>query len=342
MSSFTAIDLFSGCGGLSLGLSNAGFRILAAVEIDSKAASTYRKNHPDTVLIENDIKCVSANELLKACGLNESSNLDLLAGCPPCQGFSRIKRKNKSDTNDLRNDLVFEYVRIVKALKPKTILLENVPGLMKDDRFTIVIDELKMLGYYSDWAILDAADFGVPQRRKRLIMIASRMSKIYLPKGQNSKKTVRDCISDLDSPSTTSDELHKMYLQNTPRIKALIAKVPQDGGSRTAWDNNDQLACHKNFRGFKDVYGRMKWDDVAPTLTGGCINPSKGRFLHPSQNRAITLREAALLQSFPLKYYFSTKMGLGTIARMIGDSVPPVFGAVHARHLIDHLKSVSN
>lgn len=335
-----AVDLFSGCGGLSLGLENAGFRIQAAVEIDPIAAAVYRKNHPRVSVIEKDIRTVEAKDLRKAAGIG-NRKLDLLAGCPPCQGFSRIKTKNKRISRDPRNSLVLHYLRIAKELRPRMILLENVPGLAKDHRFKRLLRELESIGYKTAWDILNAADFGVPQRRKRLIMMASLIDEIQVPEGTGIEKTVRQTIKRLKPPRLTKDFMQKMYLKSTPRIKELIAKIPQNGGSRVALGKKAQLKCHKKTEGFKDVYGRMKWDNVAPTLTGGCYNPSRGRFLHPTQNRPITLREAALLQTFPRDYNFKPASGLIRIAGLIGDALPPLFGEAQAKHLIEHLKSAT-
>lgn len=340
MKRHTAIDLFSGCGGLSLGLGKAGFDVLAAVELNPLAVATYRKNHPITVVIQNDIQNVSGESLKHAAGLGNAT-LDLLAGCPPCQGFSRIKRKNKANTDDPRNDLVLEFLRVAKELRPRMVLLENVPDLGKDWRFERMLEELNNIGYQCDWAVLNAADFGVPQRRKRLIMMASRLGSVKVPIGNGLRRTVRDYIENLEAPQRASDILQQMHLQNTPRIKNMISKIPKDGGSRTALGQKAQLPCHKRVQGFKDVYGRMKWDDVAPTLTGGCYNPSKGRFLHPAQDRPITLREAALLQTFPRKYVFPVEAGLTAVARMIGDALPPTFGKAQGRHLIAHITSAT-
>lgn len=334
----TAIDIFSGCGGLSLGLEKAGFQVRAAVELDPTAAAAYRKNHPRTFVIEKDIRKVDLKDLRKAAGIG-NRKLDLLAGCPPCQGFSRIKTKNKPISRDSRNSLVLHYLRIAKGLRPKMVLLENVPGLANDHRFKRLVRELESIGYKTDWDILNAADFGVPQRRKRLIMMASLVDDIRVPEGIGPKMTVRKAIEKLKTPRLTTDVLQKMHLKNTPRIKKLISKIPRNGGSRDALGKNAQLDCHKKTEGFKDIYGRMKWDDVAPTLTGGCYNPSRGRFLHPSQNRPITLREAALLQTFPRNYRFSPILGLTKIARMIGDALPPLFGEAQARHLVNHINS---
>lgn len=334
---FTAVDLFSGCGGLSLGLKRAGFIVKAAVEIDSSAAQTYRSNHKETVLIQSDIRNVTGKKIREAAGL-AAGKLDLLAGCPPCQGFSRIRRQGEQDP---RNDLLFEFLRIVKALNPKVVLLENVPGMIEDSRFFLFVERLESYGYYCKWGVLDAADFGVPQRRKRLIVIGSRVRLVDLPqkKMMQNKQAIKDYIGVLKAPAKSKDRLHRMYLKCTPRIKRLIAKIPVDGGSRISLGKKNQLNCHKKTDGFRDVYGRMRWDDVSPTLTGGCFNPSKGRFLHPEQNRPITMREAAILQTFPRSYRFPVKFGLINIARLIGDALPPVFAQKQAEHLIGHLAS---
>ena len=332
----TAIDLFSGCGGLSLGLKKAGFEVRGAIEIEPLAAATYRRNHRTTTLVQDDIRSVGGLQLKRAAGLGRGS-LDLLAGCPPCQGFSRIRSRNRASVDDPKNDLIFEFLRLTKELRPKMLLLENVPGICKDRRFARILEEIRRIGYWYDRAVADAAHYGVPQRRKRLILMASRLGPIKVPAGRGRRKTVRDYIENLNVPSKTNDALQRMHQKSTVRVKVMISKIPRNGGSRAALGSESQLACHKRITGFRDVYGRMKWDDVAPTLTGGCFNPSKGRFLHPVQNRAITLREAALLQTFPRSYYFPTEAGLGAIARLIGDALPPVFAAAQGRHLRTHL-----
>jgi DNA (cytosine-5)-methyltransferase 1 len=329
----TAVDLFCGCGGLSLGLEQAGFVVKVGIELDPLAAQTYRVNHPGTVLIQSDIRRVAARRVKKACKLR-SRGLSLLAGCPPCQGFSRIRRHSEDDP---RNDLLFEFVRMTRVLRPKVVLLENVPGLVKDRRFSLFVARLESCGYLCKWDILNAADFGVPQRRKRLILIGSRVGSIDLPRRNCRRRTVRDCIGSLEEPGETKDRLHKMHLNCTARIEKLIRRIPVDGGSRVALGKRRQLDCHKKLDGFRDVYGRMKWDDVAPTLTGGCFNPSKGRFLHPEQNRPISMREAATIQTFPKSYRFPAKSGLVNIARLIGDALPPLFARRQAHHLATRL-----
>jgi len=338
MNKYTAIDLFSGCGGLSFGLEKAGFDVRVAVEIDPSAVMTYQKNHPGTRVIQSDIKKISGQDLIQAARIGDAC-LDLLAGCPPCQGFSRITTRNRPDHNDPRNKLVLDFLRITKELRPRLVLLENVPGLSRTKLFSKLLSALEKAGYHTDWAVLDASDFNVPQRRKRLIMMASRVGDLKVPKGSGAKRTVRDCIGRLAKPRKAHDVLQKMHLKNSSRIKKMISRVPRNGGSRAAWGDEAQLACHKRTPGFRDVYGRMRWDDVAPTLTSGCFNPSKGRFLHPSQNRPITLREAALLQSFPRRYRFPPKLGLTIISRLIGDALPPRFGEAQGRYLFNFLIS---
>lgn len=326
----SAIDLFSGCGGLSLGLKDAGFRVAAAVEIDAKAQATYRLNHPDVRLYEQDIRKLDPEGVLKEVGLKRGQ-LDLLAGCPPCQGFSRLRTKNqKAAVEDDRNNLVLDFLRFAEVMRPKTVMLENVPALGRDDRFGDMRNQLGELGYKSVVHILDAADYYVPQRRKRLIMLASRVHEPRIAEPHNTRVTVRQTLTGVGAPSRSGDKLHAFPERRSPAVRNLIARIPKDGGSRSDLGDDSQLACHKKTNGFYDVYGRMSWDDVAPTITSGCHNPSKGRFLHPSYNRTITLREAALLQGFPKSYRFDVSHGKEAIALMIGNALPPPFIKAHA------------
>jgi len=339
MTKLTAIDLFSGCGGLSLGLRKAGFAVLAAVELDELAASTYSENLRKTHVLRTDISRISPSQVMKLCDLKRGE-LDLLAGCPPCQGFSTLRTLNgHADIDDPMNDLVFQFRRFVRALLPKTVMMENVPGLAKDARLKSFCRSLRKLGYAMKFEVLDAADYGVPQRRRRMILIASRLGDVdFAPKKKN-RVTVRNAIGGLPAPGTMSDPLHLQPSKRTAKVEALIRKIPRNGGSRTSLHARDQLPCHRKTDGFKDIYGRIAWDRPAPTITGGCINPSKGRFLHPVAHRAITLREAALLQGFPPQYRFSLSSGTHAVAQMIGNAFPPAFAACHARKLALQLRS---
>jgi DNA (cytosine-5)-methyltransferase 1 len=261
----------------------------------------------------------------------EKGELDLLAGCPPCQGFSTTRTLNgHNKVIDDRNDLVFEFLRLVKGLLPRAVMLENVPGLAKDDRIIRFQRSLRGLGYSVDHRVLDVADYGVPQRRHRVVLLAGRSGPIEFAKPARKRRTVRQAIEYLRPAGESGDAVHDLPEKRAKRIRNLIAKVPKDGGSRADLPRRLRLKCHKTCDGFKDVYGRMAWDDVAPTLTTGCFNPSKGRFLHPEENRTITMREAAILQSFPRRYKFPAKLGKVALATQIGNALPPEFVRRHA------------
>ncbi len=337
-----AVDMFCGCGGTTQGLKDAGFDVIAGVEVDPLAVKTFRANHDEVTVWDQDIRQITPRMVMKRHGLRKGE-LDVLAGCPPCQAFSAMRRLNgnKRVRDKHSKDLVFDYLRFVEGLKPKVVLIENVPRLMRDYRFNQVRKRLRDLGYVGRPMIFNAADFGVPQRRRRMVFIASRIGPIdYAPaEDRKLRRSVRDTIGVLPKPSASDDPLHDPMEYRSERITKMIALIPKDGGSRSALGRRGQLECHKRCNGFKDVYGRMAWDDVAPTITGGCVNPSKGRFLHPTQNRAITLREAALLQSFPPNYQFSLDRGKFAVALMIGNAFPPTFVRAHASQIRRHFQS---
>lgn len=333
-----AVDLFCGAGGMTQGLKNAGFSVIGAVEIEPVACETYRMNHSETTVVTDDIRKIDCSDFMQRLNLKQGE-LDLLAGCPPCQGFSSMRTKNGAHKiEDQRNDLVFEFVRFTKELLPKYVLMENVPGLAKDNRIKEVLKILESLGYYINKdtvQVINAADYGVPQRRRRMILCASRVQDFTLNHTAFSKKTVRDAIENLPKPGFSGDPLHDILEKRQDKTVEMIKLIPKDGGSRSDLPVGYHLPCHiRNPKCFKDVYGRMKWDTVSPTITGGCINPSKGRFLHPEQDRAITLREAALLQTFPGDYKFSFKKGRDGVALMIGNALPPLFIQRHAEQIL--------
>lgn len=332
------IDLFSGCGGLSVGLKNAGINVIAAIDVDPLASKTYRANHSEVHFIEKDIREVSGVELIQKLGI-AVGELDILAGCPPCQGFSTLRTKNSGKAvKDLRNSLVLEFLRFVEEIKPKTVMLENVPGLENDYRFARFVKRLGEMGYKSSIGVLDVSKYGVPQRRRRLIFMAAFKGKPLLAQPLSGKrKTVKSAISKLKPPGGSGDILHDLEKKHTEKVMRLIKLIPKNGGSRSSLPEEMRLECHKKCDGFKDVYGRMKWEDVAPTITSGCTNPSKGRFLHPDQDRAITLREASILQGFPRWYKFPEIRNKGAIALMIGNALPPPFVAAHAKSLLETL-----
>lgn len=333
-----AIDLFCGCGGLTLGMKQAGFEVIGAVDNDHLAVETYKANHEDVEVWEEDITTLTVGEVKKRLNLKEGE-LDLLAGCPPCQGFSTMRTLNGGKRiRDGRNKLIEDFQRFVEELLPKAVMMENVPGLRKNKRFKSLCRILKKLGYIVNHDVLNAADYGVPQRRRRLILLAGKGKKIEFAK-KTKKKTVAHAIKDMPRQSESGDPLHDYKERRSEKVKRLIKRIPKDGGSRKDLGKRYQLKCHKRCDGFKDVYGRMAWKKPAPTITSGCTNPSKGRFLHPEKNRAITLREAALLQSFPKDYKFNVSIGKGKIAELIGNALPPLFIKEHSKNILDMIKN---
>lgn len=339
--SLTAIDLFSGCGGLSLGLKRAGFDVIAAVENEPVASATFKKNHPETELLEQDITTIKPSYLRTRLRLNKGE-LDLLAGCPPCQGFSKLWTMNGSYmSDDPINDLVLQFQKFVSAFLPKAVMMENVPGLASDSRHTQFCRFIQKLGYNFETRVLDAADFGVPQRRRRMILIAHRgIAPKFARKGTRTK-SVENAIRELSVPGDGNDPLHDYSVERSIKVRNRIRKIPKNGGSRGDLPKAAQLKCHKKNDGFRDIYGRMSWQKPSPTITGGCINPSKGRFLHPEQDRAITLREAALLQGFPKTYEFDMTRGRYHSAQMIGNAFPPMFAERHARVVASSIRKAS-
>lgn len=330
------LDLFSGCGGLSEGLRQAGFKVIAGVEINKNAAKAYRMNHTDTVLFENDIRKFNTAKILK---LLEGEPLHLLAGCPPCQGFSSIRKLNrKAAVQDERNSLIDEYYRFIEELNPLTIMLENVPGIVGYTLFKDIVEKLEKLGYWIDYKVVNVADYSVPQRRKRLVMVGSKLCEIHIAERQNTVVTVREALKKTNNIDQ-NDELQKNYPKHTERIQRMISLIPKNGGSRKDLSEEYQLECHKKKDvGFNDVYGRLRWDAVSSTITGGCLNPSKGRFLHPEKNRCISAREAALLQTFPIDYKFPNDIPKVQLALLIGNALPPEFSRIQAKNIFQHIE----
>jgi DNA (cytosine-5)-methyltransferase 1 len=330
----TAIDLFSGCGGLSWGLKKAGFDLVGAVELDTLAAKTYQLNFPNAAVLQEDITTISPQEFRKQLGLKKGE-LSLLAGCPPCQGFSTLRTHHRSSSvaKEPMNDLIFRVLDFVREFEPKAVMIENVPGLSKDDRIQKFKSELERLGYQCDFEVHNAKDYGTPQKRKRMIFIGLKGQAPVFAKANKKQKSVKDAISDMPAPEQSDDPMHNYGVKRCDRIEKLISLIPKDGGSRSALPDDMQLECHKRQKGFNDIYGRMAWDEPSPTITCGCTNPSKGRFLHPEQNRAITAREAALLQGFPRGFKFDMSKWQYAVAKLIGNAFPPPFAQRHAEEV---------
>jgi DNA (cytosine-5)-methyltransferase 1 len=328
----TAIDLFAGAGGATAGLKAAGFDVRAAVEIDATAARSYRLNHPETAVIQSDIRLVTGREILRAARLRRGQ-LAILQACPPCQTWSSLGKRSPSDP---RNELVTVVAGLIEGLRPRGFILENVLGLRDDERLADLLRRSRDMGYVSKVYVVDASDFGVPQRRRRLIVLGSRVAGISAlpaaladllpPEFDRSRRTVREAIGRLaDGP----DALHRYRRLGT--LAQMRAEALPAGGRRKDLPERLQLKCHKTLgtRGATAAYGRMAADEVAPTLTTRCTTPACGPYFHPWENRGISLREAALLQTFPADYKFDGHYD--EIERQIGNAIPVRLAEAAAR-----------
>ena len=327
-----AIDLFCGAGGLTQGLRRAGWDVVLGIDVDSAVGETYVNNNPGSKFLSADLRIINGDDIHALTGSIPSEEL-LLAGCAPCQPFSKQRRSvDRARFSDAT--LLLEFARLVRALRPRAVLMENVPGITRNPGRVVLNDFLQTLrenGYDPAHCIVNACDYGVPQHRRRYVLLTVKGATVALPQRHNaSTNTVRSAIDGF--PVIEAGETHRsvpnhysarLSQLNLSRIKA----TPADGGSRRNWPQNLELECHKNDGiGFSDVYGRMWWDRVAPTLTSRCNSLSNGRFGHPEQHRAISLREAAALQSFSDDYeFFGPK---NRIAQWIGNAVPVRFAEV--------------
>ncbi|MFE0679768.1 DNA cytosine methyltransferase [Streptomyces sp. NPDC058961] len=326
MPTYTAVDLFAGAGGATRGLRDAGFAMLAAVENDEEAAETYGRNHPRVSLFVRDIRAVEPQELLAGSGILPG-HLDLLKACPPCQGFSTLA---KGMVDEQRNDLVLDTFRFVDILRPRVVLLENVPGLARDRRWPELQGLLAEAGYRLQMTTLDAGVFGVPQRRKRFICFAvredmpfgndGRLTDMLPPEFRVFPQTAGQALKRLARHVRPDDPLN-VPRSMSPTVQARIAAIPV-GGNRFDLPIEYQLDCHKRLttRNAGSSYGRVKLNEPAPTMTTRCTTPACGTFIHPTENRGLTLREAAIFQTFPMNYKFCGTYG--SIERQIGNAVP--------------------
>ncbi len=340
-----AIDVFCGCGGMTRGLLDAGIRVLLGVDIDGKVQETYEKNNPPTKFFHRNVRETHGSDLMTHVRRSEWDYL-LLAGCAPCQPYSsmRKRRERRKQAN-----LLSQFGRLVREALPDAILVENVPGLMGIrgrriwDRF---VRQLGWLGYVTDSRVVDAKDYGVPQTRKRLLLVAGRGLPIKVPPPTHGPmgtvareyETVRRAIGHYP-PLAAGESSPNIRNHAAPSLTAInlarIRLIPKDGGSRAALPRRYVLRCHRNTRCHTDTYGRMAWDKPAPTLTCRCTGLSNGRFGHPSQDRAISVREAAALQTFPDSYVFPG--GIGYATGLIGNAVPVRLARFMGEAVVDAL-----
>lgn len=347
-----AVDLFAGAGGFSAGAIGAGFRMGGALEFDGKAAQTYRANIKGAdgaavTVIDDDIRKISPETASERWGI-EVGQCDLIIGGPPCQGFSS-HRINDAGVGDPRNELLERYFEFVRHLRPRAFLVENVPGLTWP-RHKAYLDGFLKLADAADYEIvgpevLNAADYGVPQSRRRVFILgidrdrpldlswpppASHRAPHLNDDGRQAWSTCERAFL----PALAGDALD-IHMKSGPALTAVFASTPANGGSRS--QSNRVLACHDGHDGHKDVYGRIDPAKPAPTMTTACINPSKGRFVHPTEHHGITARQAARIQTFPDDYVFVG--GLTAAGRQIGNAVPVDLAAALLRPIEAAIRS---
>jgi len=341
----TAVELFCGAGGLAHGFFLEGIDVIAGFDLDKTCKYAYEKNN-STKFIEQDVSGLDGQEIKE---LFPEGSIKVLAGCAPCQPFSPYTRTKKKE-ND-KWDLLYEFSRIINQVHPDIVTMENVPTLKSFDGgrvFSDFVENLKKEGYHLWYQVVNCLDYGLPQHRRRLVLLASRLGDITLIHRTHSSKeylTVEDAIGDLEpivaGASSKKDPLHKA--RNLEPKNMLRIKETPEGGDWRSWPKELVLDCHKKETGksFGNVYGRMIWKQPSPTITTEFLGLGRGRFGHPVQDRAISLREAALLQSFPFYYNFIDPKALSSTERIaihIGNAVPVRLGQIIAQSIKEHVK----
>lgn len=340
MARVEAIDLFCGVGGLTSGLLTAGVRVVAGIDVDKACRFPFEANHIEARFIEQDVSSVTGEQLN---AVWSQGVVRLLAGCAPCQPFSSYTRGKGED--HAKWGMLEQFARLVKESEPDLVTMENVPGLQRQEPFQYFLKTLKQCGFHVAYGVLNAAEYGVPQQRKRLVLLASKHGLVTLPTpthpGKDNWITVRKAIGDLPELehgcASKDDAIHRAASLSPLNLKRICASRP--GGTWRDWPQELVATCHTKESGKHSagVYGRMIWDAPAPTMTTLCNGFGNGRFGHPEQNRAISLREAAIFQSFPQNYIFTDPgrvVPAKTVARLIGNAVPPKLAEAVGRQLL--------
>ena len=337
-----AFDVFCSIGGLTFGLQKAGIKVNAGLDIDGSCRYAYETNCHAT-FVEADIRDISYSDISEHF---HDAEYRILVGCAPCQPFSSLASKIKSHESDSRWTLINEFLRIILEGRPEVVSMENVPQLMDEPIYDEFKRALTCAGYHVPTdAIVSCTQFGVPQRRRRLVMLASLLDKIDMPKPEPVQpRTVRQTIEKLaplgHGQSSETDPLHVCSRLEPINLKRIQASKP--GGSWRDWPTTLLPDCYKKDSGlsYGSVYGRMQWDMPAPTLTTQFYRYGTGRFGHPEQDRALSLREGALLQTFPEHYQFlppGEKALFARIGRHIGNAVPPFLASAVGEAITRHL-----
>jgi DNA (cytosine-5)-methyltransferase 1 len=341
-----AIDLFCGAGGLTKGLEKAGLNVKLGIDIDPECEYPYSAN-TSAEFLRASVNSVDGGKLEQ---YYRKNGIRLLAGCAPCQTFSSYNKKATS--KDERWWLLLEFARLIREIHPELVAMENVPGLADQDVFGTFIDELKSQDYEISHSVVECIEYGIPQNRKRLVLLASKYGPISLLTPEEfgaRRRTVRMAIGNLPPLAAgeidSRDPLHQsasLSPLNRKRMRASKA-----GGSWKDWDEKLICDCHRRESGesYPSVYGRMSWDEPSPTVTTQFYGFGNGRFGHPEQDRALSLREGAILQSFPDDYRFvppGETIKKTTIGRLIGNAVPVRLGEVIGKSILEHVWSYGN
>lgn len=337
----SGVDLFCGVGGLTHGLEKSGINISTGIDIDEDCRFAYERNNKATFL-QVDVSKLSGKDVKK---LWKPKSTTLLAGCAPCQPFSTYSRASRKMKSDDKWELVHHFSRLIFEAKPHLVTMENVSQLANHEVFDDFLSSLR--GYNVWFEIVDCSQIGVPQTRKRLVLLASRIGSIELTKNLKIRPpNVRHTISKLAPLSAgefdPNDSLHHACKLSPINLKRIRASQP--GGTWRDWPKALRANCHKARSGetYPSVYGRMDWESPSPTITTQCFGYGNGRFGHPSQDRAITLREAAMLQTFPKNYKFlpeGQKVVFHTMGRLIGNAVPVQLGYIIGKSFVSHIKA---
>ncbi len=342
MGGYSVVDVFCGVGGLTHGFVKEGFRIRAGFDSDESCQYAFEKNNSAT-FIKKNVTALTGKEVR---ALYAKDEVKILVGCAPCTPFSKYTQGRPGD----KWKLLREFRRVILEAAPDVISMENVPELAKHRAFDRFVSALEDAGYEVSHSVVFCPDYGVPQSRRRLVLLASKLGEIKLlgkthPKSRY--RTVRSRIGRMPALRAgqrhPQDRLHSCRSLSPINLKRL--KATPEGGGWADWSDDLRLECHKKSSGktYRSIYGRMVWDDLAPTLTTHCTGIGNGRFGHPDQNRAISLREAAMLQTFPKSYRFvepRKPMYNKVVSRQIGNAVPVRLGRIIARSIKRHLENV--
>jgi len=343
----SVVDLFCGIGGLSYGFKKAGMKVKAGFDFENKCKYAYETNCNAT-FIHKDITQVKKEDIEI---FYAKDDVRVLVGCAPCQPFSTYTL-NGDKQKDERWRLLYEFSRLIKEIQPEIISMENVPNLLNFKKEPVLenfVKELEEMNYSVWCEIVYSPDYGIPQKRKRLVLLASKKGKIKLLEPTHRADeyvTVRDAIGHLEvinsGETSSKDFVHKASKLSDKNLKR-IKQSKQGGSWKRDWDENLKLECHKSDSGksYGSVYGRMKWDEPSPTMTTFCTGIGNGRFGHPEQDRAISLREAGILQSFPIDYKFADKeenLKFTQVSKQIGNAVPPRLGEIIGLSILKHLE----